>query len=316
MPPIDQLGRPSNSKEMSTILITGGSGLIGTALTRTLLDTGHTVRHLSRTASFHNGVEAYAWNIERGTMDERALEHVEHIVHLAGAGIADKRWTDARVKTLIDSRSVSARLLLDRVRSNNTAIKSFVSAAGINYYGAGTTDHIHTETDPPGMDTIARISIAWEEAVDEWASYCRVVKLRTPIVLAPNGGALQKLAELVRWGIGSPLGTGAQWVPWIHMNDLVRIYEQALFREHMDGAYNVNTGNDVTNADLMRTIAQVLRKAYFLPNVPGLFLKLYLGELSSVLLEGSRASNTRLMETKFMFEFPTLKEALIDLLDR
>lgn len=301
---------------MSTILITGGSGMIGTALTNTLREEGHSVRHLSRTAGVHDGVKAYAWNIERGTMDERALEGVEHVVHLAGAGIADKRWTDARVKLLIDSRCASARLLLERVQSNGTGIKSFVSAAGINYYGAVTSDHIYSETDPPGTDTIARISIAWEEAVDEWASYCRVVKLRTPIVLSPTGGALEKLTAPVRWGLGSPLGSGEQWVPWVHINDLVRIYHQAIIQEAMIGAYNVNTGIDVTNADLMRTIAQVLGKAYFLPRVPSFLLKVILGELSSVLLEGSRASNTRLGQTNFVFEFPELKVALIDLLHR
>ncbi len=290
--------------------------MIGTALTRTLREAGHTVRHLSRTAGFHDGVNAYAWNIEQGTLDERALENVEHIVHLAGAGIADQRWTDARIKILIDSRCASARLLLEKVRSSGTVIKSFVSAAGINYYGAETSDHIYSETDPPGPDTIARISVAWEEAVDEWASHCRVVKLRTPIVLSPNGGALQKLAVPVRWGLGSPLGSGEQWVPWIHINDLVRIYQQAILQEDMEGAYNVNTGFDVTNADLMRTIAQVLGKAYFLPRIPSLLLKAILGESSSVLLEGSRASNTRLMATDLAFEFPTLKEALINLLDR
>lgn len=290
--------------------------MIGTALTATLSKAGHTVRHLSRTAGERDGVKAYAWNIENGTLDERALEGVEHVVHLAGAGIADKRWTDARVKVLIDSRCASARLLLEKVKLNGTRIKSFVSAAGINYYGAETSDHFYVETDAPGTDTIAKISVAWEQAVDEWASYCRVVKLRTPIVLSPTGGALQKLTAPVRWGLGSPLGSGEQWVSWVHISDLVKIYQQALFQEDMHGAYNVNTGNDVTNADLMRTIAQVLHKPYFLPPVPAFPLKIILGELSSVLLEGSRASSARLKETNFAFEFPRVKEALIDLFDR
>ena len=189
------------------------------------------MRHLSRTPGEHDGVKAFAWNIEKGTLDEHALEGVEHIVHLAGAGIADKRWTDARVKVLIDSRCASARLLLEKAKLNGTAIKSFVSAAGINYYGAETSDHLYVETDAPGTDTIARISVAWEKAVDEWAAYCRVVKLRTPIVLSSTGGALQKLTAPVRWGVGSPLGSGEQWVPWVHITDLVKVYQQAIFNK-------------------------------------------------------------------------------------
>lgn len=301
---------------MSTILITGGSGLVGTALTGSLRNSGHNVRHLSRTSGIKNGVTAYAWDIDRGRLDERALEGVDHIVHLAGAGIADKRWTDARVTELIDSRCASARLLMEKVRSNGSAIKSMISASGINFYGAVTSDHIHTENDPPGADTIAKISIAWEEAVEEWTSICRVVKLRTPIVLSANGGALEKLALPVRWGVGSPLGSGKQWVPWVHIDDLARIYQHAIFNERMKGPYNVNSGSDVTNAELMRTVAQELGKPYFLPPVPSWILKLILGELSSVLLKGSRASNDRLLRTGFEFKHTPLKHALIDLFGR
>lgn len=298
---------------MATILITGGTGLIGTALTEALLRQGHAVRHLGRGAGQRNGVSSFTWDPARGTIDPRAVHGVDRVVHLAGAGIADKRWTKARVQELIASRADTARLLLDTMGAHGIRPDAIVSAAGINYYGALTTDHVCTEHDPPGHDTIARISVAWEQAVDAWKGTCRVVKLRTPIVLARTG-PLQRLAAPVRWGLGAPLGSGRQWMPWVHVDDLVAIYVKALFDDAMTGAYNVNTGHDVTNAEMMRTVAQVLRKPFFLPAVPAFALRIVLGELSSILLEGGRADNARLLGTGFRFTHPRLRGALDDLL--
>jgi uncharacterized protein (TIGR01777 family) len=276
---------------------------------------GHQVHLLSRTASNAGGnVKRFRWSVQPGTMDPSAWAGVEHVVHLAGAGIADKRWSAARVQELIDSRAASARLLLRSAKEHGVQLKSFVSAAGINYYGAITSDHVFVETDAPGTDTIGRISRDWEAAVDVWSSVCRVVKLRTPIVLSPTGGALAKLAAPVRFGLGAALGSGRQWMPWVHLDDLVRIYIEALFDDRFNGAYNVNSGNDVTNAAFMRTIARVLHRPYVLPAVPSFVLKVALGELSSILLEGSRASNERLLATGFRFEHPELEAALSDLL--
>lgn len=301
---------------MATILITGGSGLIGTALTAALLRDGHTVRHLGRGRSRPGTVQQYTWDIRRGTMDTAALEGVDHIIHLAGAGIADKRWTDARVKELIDSRAESARLLLRMAQREGLRPASFISAAGINYYGAVTTSHTYAESDPAGTDTIARISVAWEAAVDEWSNLCRVVKLRTPIVLSPTGGALAKLALPVRWGLGAPLGSGHQWMPWVHLDDLVNAYRHALTNTTLQGPYNVCAAEQVDNRSFTRTLGRVLGRPLFLPAVPTFALRLALGELSSILLEGSAASSERLRATGFEYRHGTLEEALRDLLDR
>ncbi len=298
---------------MSTVLITGGSGLIGTALTKALLSSGWSVHHLGRTQRDDGPVRSFVWDLRKGTIDRAALKGVEHIVHLAGAGIADERWTEERIVELIDSRVGTSRLLMKAVLEEHTSIRTMVSAAGINYYGAQTSSHVFTEDDPPGGDTIARISKDWEDAVDEWTPYARVVKLRTPIVLAREGGALKKLAAPVKWGLGAALGTGEQWMPWVHIDDLVRIYMQALSDDRMRGAYNVNTGNDVTNSEFMRTLARVLRRPYFLPNIPGWILKIALGELAIILLEGSRASNSKLLATGSEFRSATLLPALEDL---
>ncbi len=296
---------------MAIILITGGSGLIGRALTQALRREGHAVRWLSRQA---DGPQRFAWDPAKGTIDVRALEGVEHIVHLAGAGIAYKRWTPTRVKELIDSRAASARLLLNAMREHVIVPKSFVSAAGIGYYGAVTNEHFFTENDAPGNDTIARISVEWERAADEWRALCRTVKLRTPVVLARDGGALPKLAAPARWGLAAPLGTGRQWMPWIHIDDLVRIYQQAIFSDAMAGAYNVNASEQPTNAAFMRAIAKALKRPFFLPSMPSFTLRIALGELSSVLLQGSRASNERSLSSGFRFQHNELDRTLNDLL--
>lgn len=299
---------------MGTILITGASGLVGATLSRHLHAQGHKIHRLGRKKSGATGRDEFHWDIERGTIDERCLTGVTHIVHLAGAGIADKRWTASRTKELIDSRAASARLLLYTVRETNTRIQAFVSAAGIGYYGARTSDRFFVESEPAGTDTIARISVEWEAAVDEWRDTARVVKLRTPVVLTRSKGALKKLAAPVRLGLGAALGHGRQWMPWVHLDDLVQVYTTALFDERYTGAYNVNTGNDVTNAVFMRTLARVLRRPFLLPNVPAFALRIALGELSSILLEGSHADNSRLLRTGFRFRHAELEPALRDLL--
>ena len=299
---------------MATILITGGSGLIGTALTAALMKAGHTVRHLSRTPGERRGVRAFAWDVRNGTVDPAALQGVDHIVHLAGAGIADKRWTTERVNELIDSRAASIRLLWMAAQRGQCTPKSLVSAAGMNFYGAVTSDRIHVETDAPGQDTIGRISREWETAVDEWRPVCRVVKLRTPIVLSSTGGALAKLALPVRFGLGAALGSGRQWMTWVHIDDLAAAYVQAITQPDMSGAYNVSAPDQVSNSMFMETVAKVLGRPSFLPAVPAFALRLALGEPSTLLLEGSRASSDRLTATGFRFSHPDLSEALKDLL--
>lgn len=299
---------------MATILITGASGLIGSALSRALSGQGHTVHLLGRTTRSTTNARSFVWDPPRGVMDPAALNGVTHIVHLAGAGIADKRWSPARIQELITSRTETARLLCRTVQAQGVAIEAFVSAAGIGYYGARSGSHVFTEQDGPATDTIGTISSRWEDAVDEWRDVTRVVKLRTPVVLARKGGALPKLAAPVRLGLGAALGRGDQWMPWVHIDDLVRVYTAALFDARYEGAYNVTTSDDVTNDTFMRTTARVLDRPYFLPRVPAFLLRMALGELASVLLEGTRASNSKLLGRGFEFEHPRLAPALKDLL--
>ncbi len=286
--------------------------MIGSALSAELEQRGYEVRHLSRSKGTSR-YRTFPWNIENGQVEEAAFRNVDHIIHLAGAGIADERWTKRRVSLLIESRAKAARLLHRKIKELRIAPKSFISAAGIGYYGAHTSDHIFKESDPPGTDTIAQISMEWEAAVREWEDTCRTVRVRTPVVLSANGGALTKLAMPVKWGLGAALGSGRQWMPWIHLDDLVAFYIRAIEDPSITGAYNVVAGN-ATNSELMRTIAKVLRRPYFVPNVPGFALRLVLGDLSSILLEGSRVDNDRIRSVGLQPRYSDLRAALEDLL--
>lgn len=297
------------------ILITGAGGLIAHELSKRL-EKGYTVRFLTRKKRQENEFE---WNIKEKNIDEKALEGISHIIHLAGANISEKRWTDERKKELISSRVDSADLLLQTLRKKNIRLKSFISASGINYYGTKTTDKIFNENDAPGNDFLSEVVVLWERAADQFKEQNlaeRVVKIRTAVVLSDKEGALKKMLPTIKMGIGSPLGTGNQYMPWIHINDICSIYEFALQNSEMNGAYNAVSPQYITNKNLTEKITEVLEKPLFMPNVPGFILKLIFGELADALLEGSRASAEKILKAGFHFEFPDLKNALVDLLKK
>lgn len=299
---------------MAIVLITGGSGLIGRALTAALQQNGHEVRHLTRTHTPATPARTYLWNVARGQIDAQALDGVDHIVHLAGAPIVDRRWSSRRVQELIDSRAGTARLLHRHARERGSSIASFVSAAGIGYYGATTIEHVHVESDPPGTDTIARISVAWEEAVNEWSTLSRVVELRTPPVLAAQGGVLERFVRLGRWYLLAPLGSGRQWFPWVHIDDLVRAYLHALDTPAMSGAYNVAAAEQPTQGRFLRAVAHALHRPLWPVAVPASILRALLGSRAEVVLEGARVSSERLRGTGFRFAHDRLEPALADLI--
>ena len=299
---------------MTTILITGGSGLVCAHLTKLLLSEGFAVRHLSRSAKPDAPVPTFTWDIEKGEVDPRAMENVDHIIHLSGAGIADKRWTKERMKVLYSSRVDAAALLHREMGKAKAWPKSFISASGINYYGTLTSDRIFTEEDQPAHDTLGKLRQAWEGAADAWAAQCRVVVLRTSVVLAREGGALPKLAAPARWGLASPLGHGKQWMPWVHIDDLARAYLHMVQHTDMQGPYNIAAPEDVRNRELMRKVAQALHRPFFLPAVPGFVMRSMLGELSSMVLEGSRGANAKRSARGCEFRYPGLQAALKGLL--
>lgn len=274
------------------------------------------IRFLTRHRKQEN---EYEWDIKKGTVDETAFDDVSHIIHLAGANISEKRWTPERKRELISSRVDSAELLRATLRKNKIKLKSFISASGINFYGTKTSEKIDVETDPPGNDFLSEVVVLWERAADDFKEQElaeRVVKIRTAVVLSEKDGALKKMVPPVQYYIGSPLGSGKQYMPWIHIEDICSIYEFALKNSTIEGAYNAVSPQHATNKELTKKIAKVLGKPLWMPNVPGFVLKLIFGELASVILEGSRASSQKILDAGFHFKFPDLEKALRDLLKK
>ncbi|MEC3877565.1 TIGR01777 family oxidoreductase [Chryseobacterium salviniae] len=297
------------------ILITGAGGLIARELAKRL-EKNYTVRFLTRKKKHSNEFE---WNIKNKTIDDAAFEGISHIIHLAGANISEKRWTDERKKELISSRVDSADLILKTLQLKKITLKSFISASGINYYGTKTTDTIFTENDGPGNDFLSEVVVLWERAADQFKEQNlaeRVVKIRTAVVLSEKDGALKKMLPTIKMGIGSALGNGKQYMPWIHIDDICSIYDFALKNPDIDGAFNAVSPQHTTNENLTKKIAEVLKKPLFMPNVPGFVLKLIFGELADALLEGSRASAEKIQKAGFQFKFTDLKKALENLLQK
>lgn len=297
---------------MSRILITGASGLVGTRLTQLLQKRGHEVSHLGRTKK-SGPVKSYVWDVHAGTLDPRALQNAEVVIHLAGAGIADARWSKERKQEILESRTKSTALLVQKLNEGNNPVKALIAASAIGYYGLTLDATELTEESNPGTGFLAEIVTAWEHAADQLKNK-RLVKIRTGVVLSKNHGALHELAKPMRVGLGAPLGTGNQYISWIHLDDLCAVFCKAVEDETMQGAYNATAGS-VTNRKLTRTIANVLHKPLWLPAIPGFALKLFLGEMADLVLYGSNVASYRIRQAGFSFTFDTLEKALNNLLN-
>ncbi len=296
------------------ILVTGASGLVGSRLTELLLQKGHHVSHLGRSKRA-GSVPSFVWDVESKSIDKKTLDGVDTIINLAGAGVADRRWTTQRKKEILESRTHSTQLLFETLEKQNHSVKTFVSASAIGYYGFGLHDEVFTEESKAGNDFLASVTKRWEEEADRIASLgVRVVKLRIGIVLSEKGGALAEMAKPVRFGVGSPLGTGKQYLSWIHIDDLCEMFIKATEDEKMQGVYNATTAW-LTNADLTKAIAHVLKRPLWLPPVPNFITKIILGEMAEIVLNGSKVSSGKIEATDFQFKYPRLDDTLSNLLN-
>ena len=299
------------------VLITGGSGMVGTRLSELLLEQGYTVSHLSRSPGNDSSpITTYLWDIKQRYINPEAIPRADYIVHLAGAGVADQRWTDQRKQAILKSRTESTHLLRKALADADPSnIQAFVSASAIGIYGADTGDKLLTEESPAASDFLADVVVQWEAAVDTiQALGIRTVKHRIGVVLSEKGGALVPIARTVRWGVGAPLGNGEQYISLIHLDDVWRLFIHALENTTVEGTYNAVGPQPVTNRELTRTTAQVLHRPMWLPNVPAFALKLALGELSSVVLGGNRVSSQKIEDAGFEHKFNKIEVALADLL--
>ena len=298
---------------MFTICITGGTGTIGRALSVYLLAKGHRVIVLSRSrpSSVIEGVHYVQWNPYRGEIDSEALQEVDYLVHLAGANVAEKRWTKRRKKELVDSRTLSSKTLVEFLSKCPNKVKAVISMSAIGWYGPDRGS-IFTENDSPHDDFLGNTCKDWEESISPVSELGkRLVILRTGIVLSKEGGALAEFVKPVRFGIAPILGSGKQMISWVHLADLCRIFEWAIENEHISGVYNAVAPNPVSNKTLMLTLARILKGRTFLSfPVPAILLKMMLGEMSVEVLKSATASSEKIIRAGFEFKYDSVDGAL------
>ena len=301
----------------SSVLITGGSGLVGKYLTSVLLSRGHKVSHLSRNANQFGKVRVFRWDPEKKIIDPVIFEGIDFIIHLTGANIGEKRWTKKRKEDIVKSRVESAIFLHKVIADNGIRLKAFISASAIGYYGLVTSDKIFNEDDPPATDFLGTTCRLWEEAADLFKNMgIRTVKIRAAVVLEKNDIALSKLMQPAKWGLMVRTGNGRQYMPWIHISDLCNIYLKVIEDKSITGVYNAVSPHHLTHNDFMKILARVMKRPLILLPVPGFVIRTFLGEMSDVILKGSRVSSKKITDAGYKFVFSDLQDALNDILNR
>jgi len=299
---------------MKHILITGASGLIGSKLTRNLQAKGHQVSVLSRNPNKIKNVKAYYWNVDKNEIDKNCLFGIDTVIHLAGENIGESKWTEKRKKEIIDSRTNSIKLLYEAIEKTNTPISTIISASAIGYYG-NRGDEILDENSSAGVGFLSDCCIKWETAVDTGHKFCkRIIKIRISLLLAENGGALPQLKKPIHYYLSSPMGTGKQWVSWIHMDDLQSLFIAALENEAYNGIYNASSPNPVTNYELTKSLAKVMNRPLLPINIPSFLLKVSMGEMSELILDSTRVSSQKIKDLGFKFKYVDLRKALFNLI--
>jgi len=300
------------------ILITGGTGFIGKEITNLLIESGFAVSVLSRNNIKNtSSISYFKWNVENNFIDEKAVLNADYIIHLAGENIADKRWSPKRKTEIINSRELSIQLIYDVLKKNDKKLNAFISASGIGIYGALNGETICSENTPPANDFLGTTCQKWEAAADTIESLnIRTVKIRTGLVLGKNEGFLKKIIPVFKFGLGSALGSGNQYMPWIHIDDLCGIYLEAIKNESMKGSYNAAVNDNTTNAIFSKTLAKIYGYSIWLPNVPSLILKIVLGEMSNIITKGRRVYSDKIEKTGFQFKYKDLETALRNCLDK
>jgi uncharacterized protein len=304
---------------MATVLITGGTGLIGSALTNALVQKGYEVIILSRTnrSSNEKNITYSVWDVTNQSIGEEVIKKADYIVHLAGANVGEKRWTEKRKKEIVDSRVKSAQLLTNALREIPNKVKAVISSSAIGYYGPDPkipNPKPFVETDPPFKDFLATTVQRWESAIQTvQQSGKRLVFFRTGIVLSNEGGAYSEFKKPLKFGLASVLGNGNQIISWIHIDDLVRLYMEAIENENWNGVYNAVAPNPISNQQLIKEIANQAKGFHITARVPSAVLKVVLGEMSTEVLKSTTVSSQKIQRQGFQFVFPAIQEAVASL---
>ncbi len=298
------------------ILITGATGLIGHELVKQCAQQEIAVNYLTtnpENIEQKPDYQGFLWDPKKKEIDVECLEGVEAIIHLAGASVA-KRWTDKHKEAIINSRIQTANLLFDTLKKNENEVSHFISASAIGAYPASRTALYHEDYPNYSPDFLGQVVKAWETEANHFKKLnVAVTKIRIGVVLAENGGALPQLTKPIKGYVGAPLGSGKQWQSWIHLEDLAAIFLYCL-QNDLTGVYNAVAPNPVTNKTLTKEVARVLKKPLWLPNIPPIALKIMLGEMANMVLEGQKVSSKKITDAHYNFKFQELKPALNDLL--
>ncbi len=299
-------------KNKKLVIVTGASGLIGTALSKVLIKNGYEVEHLVRTKTSKSGVKNHCWNFKTEKIDDSFFESICQrefaIIHLAGEGIADKKWTTNRKNAIVKSRTAGLDLLYKNFKFANQFPKMLISAGGIGYYGAITSEKNFNENDEPGCDFLARCCIEWENSVKQFDNNCITTILRTPFVLDRNEGGLPKMAGFAQFGFSPIFGTGKQWIPFVHIQDLCNAYHYVLKNE-LSGIFNVTSPENKTQKQFMKTLAKQFCFPFVLPKINEKILHFFLGEMVVMVTQGSRINSEKLINKGFKYNFASLEKA-------
>lgn len=303
------------SDNMATILVTGGTGLVGRALTLALTAKGHSCVVLGRKPGpALQGIRYATWDPAAGNMEEKCLGEADYIIHLAGAGVADKRWSAVRKKEILDSRVNSGNLLVEKLASVPNKVKAVISASAIGWYGADPVipnPHPFTEDHPPNTAFLGDTCRQWENSLHPLTGMnIRLVKYRIGIVLSRKGGALKEFLKPLRFAVAAVLGTGKQVVSWIHIDDLVNMFVFAIEQEHIEGVYNATAPNPVSNKELTLALAKATKGFYIPLPVPAFVLKIIMGEMSIEVLKSTTVSSSKIQLAGYRFMYPGIREAL------
>jgi uncharacterized protein (TIGR01777 family) len=296
------------------VLLTGGTGFVGKYLTDVLIEAGFSVSILSRSDRENTPrVTYYKWDLKKNYIDKNAVLNADYIIHLAGEGIVEKRWTKRRKKAIIESRVRPVEMIYSILEMNNKKLEAFISASGIGIYGAITSHKICTENTPPADDFLGITCQKWENAADKIGSLnIRTVKIRTGIVFGKNEGFLKKMVPTFKSGFGAVLGSGKQYLSWIHIEDLCQIYLKSIEDTKLEGAYNACVTDNTTNSRFSKTMAKLYDYSIWIPKVPAFVLKILLGQMSEAILTGQRVSSEKIQKTGFEFQFTDLEKTLIN----
>jgi uncharacterized protein len=311
---------------MTTVIITGGTGLIGTALTKALVQKGYEIVILSRSKklSTKKNISYAVWDVSNQTIEEEAIKKADYIVHLAGANVGEKRWTQKRKKEIVDSRVDTGKLLVKALKEIPNKVKAVVSSSAMGYYGpdltassspkGGGRGNLFVETDPPFNDFLATTVVKWENAIEPVKALDkRLVFFRTGIVLSNEGGAYKEFKKPLQFGVASVLGSGKQTVSWIHIDDLVRLYIEAIENDKWNGVYNAVSPNPASNRQLIKEIARQTKRFFITLKIPSSILKTILGEMSIEVLKSTTVSSEKIQKEGFQFLFPTIQTAIKNL---